>query len=97
MSAKNYTDCPRCRDRTKALKEERFREASASYGKVSQLEFEELIQTARDTKAQPGTLAEYYEWEFSKSGKWRFLYSCSCPCGFQFQHRTEPPYFKRQP
>lgn len=93
MSAREYVNCPRCRELRKQLREQRFAEANAAYGKLSQLEFEEMLRAANLTNPILGTLGEYHEWEFTSTGKWWMRYSCACSdCGFEFSHNAEVPY-----
>ena len=93
MSARNYTNCPKCREIAKETRDRRFREASAAYGKVDQTEFEEMMRTARRTTEPSNTLAEYHEWEFTSAGRWWMRYSCQCSdCGFAFEHKVDVPF-----
>lgn len=90
MSARNYTDCPACRDNARKLRAKLEQEADDDYGKVSRDKFDEMVRSAKEVTANLGSLAEYYEWDFTTSKKWQMRYSCYCrDCGFEFKHNTE--------
>ena len=89
MSAKNWSDCPRCRilaarfdDQIKKIVDERY------YGKVSPQQFRlvqravEKIENPYSNERQP-SLREDYEVFVDKEGRLKFRYLGSCEyCGY---------------
>lgn len=86
MSARNYKDCPRCRKRAAALKEDRHARAASQYGKVTAENYQKMLAHAESAKAPTGTLGEYYENWFDDTGAFRSRYEVHCDeCGFTFK------------
>ena len=89
MSARNYTNCPRCRKRAAKRKDELCKLAASQYGQVSSEEYLKTLQEAHNTKAPEGTLGEYYEHDFMVNNSFVCRYSVYCSaCGFEFEHTS---------
>lgn len=86
MSAKNWTECPRCEQLAKEKKAGLEARAKTAYGKMPQEKYERLLRAFRRPIKLENSLREDYEWEFHE-GEFSINYRASCSdCGFSFQH-----------
>jgi hypothetical protein len=94
MSADNWTQCPRCKEKNERLADEKEITARNSYGKVSAENFDELREQAKAFRkaitsddAFCSSLREDYEIGIY-SGKFEVSYSGQCQtCGFDFTYK----------
>lgn len=86
MSAKNWTECPRCKAMAQAKKARLERLTETAYGKMPQEKYQRLLRAVKRPIKLEDTLREYYEWGFDE-GVFSINYHVSCTgCGFAFQH-----------
>ena len=89
MSARNYTDCKKCRRIAKRIQDEQHSEAAKAYGKVHPEEYQRLLSLAQSIRAPESSLAEYYEFDFRDDGTFKLRYDVHCQkCGFNFKHEA---------
>jgi hypothetical protein len=95
MSPKNWTECPQCEKMANQARNKQIQTAEASYGKVPQGKFLELIGPAYETVKLEETLRENYEFYF-KDNILHVRYCCSCDkCGFKFEYNKDIDIWKR--
>lgn len=91
MSPRNWSVCPQCSLR-RSMEIDKFdKDLQNKYGKISLEDFERLKLT-RPRTLEKETLAEYYEFWFSKFSKlnnefvYHFHFTCD-QCGFSLDHK----------
>lgn len=97
MSADNWAQCPRCRERLNEKKKKAETKAANAYGIVAPGEFKKLEAEAAAIGVDPElTLREDYELGIDHEGKFYVRYSGKCredECGFkhEFRHDNAEP------
>lgn len=88
MSADNWTTCPKCRAESNRIRDEKIREASKSYGKVTPEVFVEIMREAeKPVKVVNDSLREDYCQGIDSDGQYSVTYRACCDvCGFEFRH-----------
>ena len=80
MSADNWSICPKCKD-------EMGKKLEDSYGKISQDEYQQLLnKTAKYSNDR--TLREDYSIFTDENGLFQIIYLCRCDrCGFKYTYK----------
>lgn len=99
MSANNWATCPNCLE--KALNDKSLASATAreAYGVVSQLEYENMMQRARNMPAGPSseTLREDYEIGLEADGRFYVTYTGQCTrCSFKHHFSYEKSIWEKK-
>ena len=94
MSAESWATCPRCLELLNLEKDKVQDDVEEAYGKVSQEEYQEMVEKARKFKLTgPGvTLREDYWLGIDNDGEFKIQYrgSCSqCNFLFNFSHKEQ--------
>lgn len=92
MSAREWTECPKCIEEHKREVARREKLVSRRYGQELQATFLARVSELEAFRNQPHemSLARYYEFYFDTSGKFTMRFNCLCEkCGFAFEHRSE--------
>jgi len=100
MSADNWRVCPRCKRQLGQEMEDLAKKLVASYGKVPESEYLEILAHISEPRELDETLREDYEQFISEDGYYRVVYSCHCSkCGFsfKFKHGEFAPEFSKVP
>ena len=90
MSANNWTTCPRCMKMAIEEKDKQNKQAAESYGKVSEVEYIEILDKSNKDIQLEQTLREDYEFYMGDDGEFSASYGAYCDrCGFkyQFEHK----------
>lgn len=84
MSARNYSECPKC------ILRYQKEDAEPIYGKVSEQEYFQILEK-RKKERELESLAEYYDsWIDMKANKFKMYYRCSCEvCPFNYEYSYE--------
>ena len=90
MSADNWTICPRCMKMAVEEKDKQNKQAAESYGKVSEVEYTEILEKARADINMEQTLREDYEFYMEDDGTFTADYRAHCDrCGFKYEFKHE--------
>lgn len=89
MSADNWTECPKCKEKALEHKRLAIMDAEKQYGKVSSIRYLELIERANKINTDTdNSLREDYEIGICKD-IFEINYRASCSCGFSFEFKEE--------
>lgn len=88
MSAKNWSECPRCAARNAAAQTEKKVAADDAYGKVPRTEYLVLRRVAEMPIQGQMSLREGYHIGVQADGEFSVTYDCLCnTCGFEFEYK----------
>ena len=91
MSARQYSECPKCEKLEAQRQQEAKAAADKAYGKVKPDRYGQLVLEALPRKLDD-TLAEYFELGIEPGDVFKMHYSCGCQvCGFEFRADWECP------
>ena len=91
MSARQYSECPKCEKLEAQRQQEATAAADDAFGKTTIAKYDELRKEALPRKLD-NTLAEYFELGIEPGDVFKMHYSCGCDvCGFEFQTGWECP------
>lgn len=86
MSADNWTNCPKCMKIAVEEKDKENKEAAESYGKVSEIEYIQILEKAQADINMEQTLREDYEFYMEDDGTLTANYRARCDrCGFKHE------------
>lgn len=92
MSPREWKICPQCSARNKAARNIVRESLKANYGRITQDEYEKA-KAELPPNLERETMGEYYEWEFTSSGKFWFNFHFACDvCGFNWSHKGTVDY-----
>lgn len=93
MSARNWSECPKCLKKLEKEKERLRLEAGDKYGKISKDDYLTLlkeIESSIPEGLKEYTLREDYEIGTDEYGLFEISYKCCCDrCGFKYNFKHE--------
>ncbi len=87
MSANNWAICPRCKKQNNAANAKRIVDIEKQYGKISSVDYLDLVRKDNKVIAIEETLREDYSIYMDEDGEFHIDYSCRCDeCDFEFDY-----------